>query len=102
MKVIHQVHPDDFSKYNTQQIRDKFLLENLVQPDKLECVYTHYDRMIVGAACPVDQSLQLNTYEELRSENFLDRREMGIINIAGKGYISVDGEKFELEKLDCL
>jgi len=102
MKVIHSVHPEDFSNYDTQKIRENFLLENLVQPDKIECVYTHYDRMIIGAANPVDQSLQLGTYEQLKADHFLSRREIGIINIAGNGYVTVDGEKFELEKQDCL
>jgi len=102
MKVVHHVHPEDFSKYNTKQIREKFLLENLVQPDKIECVYTHYDRMIIGAATPVDQSLQLDTYPELRADFFLSRREIGIINIGGNGYVSVEDEKIELERLDCL
>ena len=102
MKVIHSVHPEDFSNYDTQKIRENFLLDNLVQSDKIECVYTHYDRMIIGAANPVDQSLQLGTYEQLKADHFLSRREIGIINIAGNGYVTVDGEKFELEKQDCL
>lgn len=102
MKIIHQVHPEDFKTYSTQQIRDRFLLESLVAADKIECVYTHYDRMIVGAAYPVNTTLELGTYEELKSDYFLERREVGIINIAGKGTISVDGEKYELEKQDCL
>ncbi len=102
MKIIHQVHPDDFVNYSTQQIRDKFLLDQLVKEDQLECVYTHYDRMIVGAAVPVSKSLKLQTYDQLKSENFLDRRELGILNIAGNGTVTVDGEKFELEKKDCL
>src|SRR5688572_17155387 len=102
MKIIHQVHPQDFENYKTQQIREKFLLEKLVQAGKIECCYTHYDRMIIGAANPVNECLELTSYEQLKSENFLDRREMGIISIAGKGSIKVDGEKFELEKLDCL
>jgi 4-deoxy-L-threo-5-hexosulose-uronate ketol-isomerase len=102
MKIIHQVHPDDFVRYNTQQIREKFLLEELVAPDAIECVYTHYDRMVVGAASPVNQPLQLGTYDQLKSEYFLSRRELGIVNIAGKGTVTVDGEKYELDKLDCL
>jgi len=102
MKIIHQVHPEDFVRYNTQQIREKFLLQNLVQPDTLNAVYTHYDRMIVGAANPVAQSLTLPTYDQLKSDNFLDRREVGILNIGGAGTIKVDGENFELVKLDCL
>lgn len=102
MKIVHQVSPDDFARYSTQQIRDKFLLENLVVPDQVEAVYTHYDRMIVGAACPVNSSLQLGTYEQLKADYFLARREIGILNIAGKGSVEVDGEKFSLDKLDCL
>jgi 4-deoxy-L-threo-5-hexosulose-uronate ketol-isomerase len=102
MKVIHSVHPEDFSNYDTKKIRENFLLDNLVQPDKIECVYTHYDRMIIGAANPIDQALQLGSYEQLKADHFLSRREIGIINIAGNGYVTVDGERFELEKQDCL
>ena len=102
MRIIHQVHPEDFVKYNTQKIREKFLLDKLVEPNALHCVYTHYDRMIVGAATPTINPLTLGTYDALKSENFLDRREMGIINIGSNGSISVDGEKFVLDKLDCL
>lgn len=102
MKIIHAVHPEDFARYTTKQIREKFLLENLVVPDKIECVYTHYDRMIIGAANPVKGRLTLGTYDQLKSEYFLSRREIGILNIAGNGSITVDGKKFDLEKLDCL
>jgi 4-deoxy-L-threo-5-hexosulose-uronate ketol-isomerase len=102
MKTIYAVHPNDFSRYNTQQIRENFLLDKLVEADKVNTVYTHYDRMIVGAANPVKNSLSLETYEELKSDYFLERREIGIISIAGNGTITVDGEKFSLEKLDCL
>lgn len=102
MNVVHQVHPEDFAKYGTQQIRDRFLLENLVQPDKIECTYSHYDRMIVGVAFPITQALELPAYEQLKAAYFLDRREMGIINIGGKGNVSVDGQRFEMETQDCL
>jgi 4-deoxy-L-threo-5-hexosulose-uronate ketol-isomerase len=102
MKIIHQVHPQDFTKYSTSEIRERFLLENLVKSDAIECVYTHYDRMIIGAATPAQQLLELQTYDQLKSENFLDRRELGIVNIAENGTVSVDGEKFLLENLDCL
>ena len=102
MKIIYQVHPDDFASYNTNQVREKFLLENLVQPDKIECVYTHYDRMIIGAANPVNQSLTLGTYDQLKTDHFLSRREIGIVNIAGNGSVSINGEKFDMEKQDCL
>ena len=102
MRTIHQVHPEDFGKYNTKQIRDRFLLDKLIQPNAINCIYTHYDRMIVGAATPANVPLTLGTYTELKSDYFLDRREMGIINIGTTGIITVDGEKYELNKLDCL
>ena len=102
MKVIHQVHPEDFVSYDTQKIKDKFLLNNLLSPDKIEFVYTHYDRMMIGAACPVNSELKLETYDELKSEFFLQRRELGIASIGGNGTITVDGEAFSIGKLDCL
>src|SRR6059058_5923591 len=102
MKIIHQVHPEDFIRYTTQQIREKFLLDNILSPGKIECAYTHYDRMIVGAAVPGASPLELATYEELKSEYFLSRRELGVVSVGGKGTVSVDGERFGMEKLDCL
>ena len=102
MKIIHAVHPDDFIRYTTQQIRQKFLLENLVVEDSIQCAYTHYDRMVIGAASPVQTTLSLGTYEPLKAAYFLERREMGIVSIAGAGTVHVDGEACALEKLDCL
>lgn len=102
MKVIHSVHPDDFKTYETQLIRERFLIDNLVEPDKVNCVYTHYDRMIVGAASPVNEPLQLKTYPNLRSEYFLERREVGIINVAGDGEVFADGQTYAVNKLDCI
>ena len=102
MKIVHQVHPEDFARYNTQQIRDKFLLEKLVQPDAIIMAYTHYDRMMCGAVNPISKSITLPTYDQLKSEYFLERREMGVVSIGGRGSVSVDGEIFELEKLDVL
>ena len=102
MRIIHQAHPQDFIQYNTQQIKERFLIDKLVEPNAIHCVYTHYDRMLVGAATPVTASLQLGTYDALKSDYCLDRREMGIINIGSTGNIKVDGEVFSLDKLDCL
>lgn len=102
MKVLHQVSPHDFVKYNTEEIRNNFLLDNLVKQDALEVVYTHYDRMIVGAATPTNNILSLGTYDELKSEFFLERRELGIVNVGDTGNVSVDGESFTLDHIDCL
>ncbi|MDB4902383.1 MAG: 5-dehydro-4-deoxy-D-glucuronate isomerase [Mucilaginibacter sp.] len=102
MKVIHSVHPDDFIHYTSSVIRDRFLLENLVKPNTVNCVYTLYDRMIVGVANPLDQQLELENYAKLRANYFLERRELGIINVSGDGAVIADGKTYQLKKLDCL
>ena len=102
MKVIQSVHPDDFKTYQTALIRERFLIDGQVKPDELNCTYTHYDRMIVGFANPVSDKLELPNYPNLRAEYFLERREIGIINVAGDGVITADGISFDLKKLDCL
>jgi 4-deoxy-L-threo-5-hexosulose-uronate ketol-isomerase len=102
MKVMHSVHPDDFTRYNTALIRERFLIENLMQTDKINFTYTHYDRMMVGGAMPVMKTLTLETYPNLRADYFLERREIGIINVGGDAVITVDGKDYSLQKLDCL
>jgi 4-deoxy-L-threo-5-hexosulose-uronate ketol-isomerase len=102
LKIIHSVHPADFSSYQTALVRERFLIDNLVETDKINCVYTHYDRMIIGAAYPVSKSIELDNYPNLRAKHFLERREMGIINVAGDGEIIADGQTYTLKKLDCL
>ena len=102
MKTISAVHPEDFKNYTTEKIRSNFLLDDLMQPDKVSLTYTHYDRMIVGGAMPVTNTLTLATYPILRAEYFLERREMGIINVGGDGLINADGKEYAVGKLDCL
>ncbi len=102
MRTIHAVHPDDFKSYQTAKIRERFLIDKQVQPDQINCTYTLYDRMIVGFANPVTQHLELPNYPNLRAEYFLERREIGIINVGGDGAITADGKSFDLKKLDCL
>jgi len=102
MKQIHAVHPEDFKKYDTATIRERFLLNDLFEKDKINFVYTHYDRMIAGGAMPTNRSLELPDFSILRADYFLERREMGIINVGGSGVINVGDEKFNLSKLDCL
>ena len=77
-------------------------MEDLVKPDEINCAYTHYDRMIIGLAQPVTKTLALENYPDLRADYFLERREIGIINVAGDGTISIDGQVFNLKKMDCL
>lgn len=78
------------------------MIDHIVSKDAVCCVYTHYDRMIVGAANPVTEELQLENYVNLKAEYFLERRELGIINVAGDGTVTADNQSFELKKFDCL
>ncbi len=102
MKQVYAVHPNDYKNYNTALIRENFLLQSLFEKGKANFVYTHYDRMIVGGAIPVDAVIELPNFDILRADYFLERRELGIINVGGDGVVTVDGEKFTLSKLDCL
>jgi len=102
LKVIQSVHPEDFKHYTSSVIRERFLLHNLAKADTINCVYTLYDRMIVGLANPVTKQLELENYAALRANYFLERRELGIINVAGNGKVVADGKTYQLGKLDCL
>lgn len=87
---------------NTQELRGNFLVENLMVDDAVQLVYSHYDRVIVGGAKPVAKAIELPNHPELKAEYFLERREIGIINVGGAGVVEADGENFTLDKLDCL
>jgi 4-deoxy-L-threo-5-hexosulose-uronate ketol-isomerase len=102
MKQVYAVHPNDYTLYTTAQIREHFLLETLFEQGKANFVYTHYDRMIVGGAMPGTTELELPNFDILRADYFLERRELGIINVGGDATVTVDGEQFQLSKLDCL
>jgi 4-deoxy-L-threo-5-hexosulose-uronate ketol-isomerase len=95
-------NPVDARKYDTQEIRDQFLIDNLFSKDEINVTYSMYDRYIVGGIMPVSKTLKLETIPYLKSENFLDRRELGIVNVGGKGTVTVDGEAFELNKKEAL
>ena len=103
MEVRQGVNKRDFAAYSGERIREELLIENVFGVDKINLVYSHIDRIIVGGVIPKDKNgVALTAGDELRAEYFLERREMGAINIGGKGYIVADGKKYELEKGDCL
>ncbi|CAM5214663.1 4-deoxy-L-threo-5-hexosulose-uronate ketol-isomerase 2 [Alishewanella longhuensis] len=106
MTVIYEsrypTHPDDVKKYDTEQLRQHFLVDNLMQADKLVLCYTHYERVIVGSAVPVQAAVKLETVEALKAEYFLQRRELGIINVGGSGTVAVDGTNYVLHNKEAL
>ncbi len=102
MQVRYAVGPNETRQFNTTELRDNFLIDTLFSPDSLQLCYSHYDRVIVGGAMPVSGPVELPTYPELRSDFFLERRELGVINVGGAGSVTVDGQSYELNKLDGL
>ncbi|MFT3934750.1 MAG: 5-dehydro-4-deoxy-D-glucuronate isomerase [Chitinophagaceae bacterium] len=102
MEIRFQNSPKETSQMNTQQLRDNFLVQGLMQPEKIKLVYSHYDRMIIGGAVPASSPISLPNEGELKANFFLERREMGIINVGGKGSVTADGTVHEMEKLECV
>jgi 4-deoxy-L-threo-5-hexosulose-uronate ketol-isomerase len=105
-KTFYATHPESLAGASNEQLRSLYLVENLFSDNELRLNYSHFDRMVVGGACPTGEkiSLPLQTEpESAKGQPFLERREMGAVNIgAGIGIITVDGKRFELGGKDCL
>ncbi|MCM1155491.1 MAG: 5-dehydro-4-deoxy-D-glucuronate isomerase [Roseburia sp.] len=95
MELRTAASPKDVKYYTTERLREEFLIQDLFQPGKIKLVYSHVDRIITGAAVPLG-SLTLTAGDELRAEFFLQRREMGVINVGGAGTITIDGKNYEV------
>lgn len=102
MEIRFQNSPAEVSMMDTGELRTNFLAEDLMQDNTIQFLYSHYDRVIIGGAKPVDKTLKLENDPELRSDYFLQRREMGVINVGGPGAVSVGDQRYELHKLDAL
>ncbi|HEX7057510.1 MAG TPA: 5-dehydro-4-deoxy-D-glucuronate isomerase [Bacilli bacterium] len=103
MEIRHASHPEEVKQFDTARLRREFLIESLFSPDKTTLVYSHVDRFIVGGVYPVHQAVKLEAEKkEMAADYFLERREIGIINIGGKGTITVDGADYTMESKDCL
>lgn len=95
-------HYDDVKSFDTEKLRSRFVMEKVMEADKINVTYSLYDRLIYGGAMPVEQALTLDSFVELKADNFLDRRELGVINVGGPGYVTVDGERYDLDFKDAL
>ena len=89
--------PKDVKFYTTERLREEFLIDDLFGPDVIKLVYSHIDRIITGSAVPVAGALSLQAGAELRADYFLERREMGVINIGGAGVIHIDGKTYNVD-----
>ena len=100
MEVRTAASPKDVRYYDTQRLREEFLIQGLFCKDEIKLVYSHIDRIITGAATPAEKKLELTAGQKLRAAYFLERRELGIINIGGAGTVTVDGKAYHVEHKD--
>ncbi len=97
MELRTAASPRDVKHYTTERLREEFLIPQLFFEDDIKLVYSHIDRIITGGVMPVKKTLVLTAGEELRAQYFLERRELGVINIGGAGVITVDGKEYTVE-----
>jgi 4-deoxy-L-threo-5-hexosulose-uronate ketol-isomerase len=102
MKHYQMADAMRYSRMTTAELRETFLFEGLFRPGEIECMYVDLDRTVIGSAVPTSGPLCLTSEPELRAEYFLERRELGVLNVGGTGSVTVDGRLFALDKLDCL
>ncbi|EIV99557.1 5-keto 4-deoxyuronate isomerase [Thermoanaerobacter siderophilus SR4] len=103
MEVKYAVHPDDYKHYTTEILRKHFLVEKIFVKNEANLIYSHVDRIIFGGIMPVNKNIELNNMlNELKSEYFLERREMGVINIGADGIVTIDGTDYYLKSKDGL
>jgi 4-deoxy-L-threo-5-hexosulose-uronate ketol-isomerase len=102
LELRYASHPQDFKAYDTNKIRKEFLIENVFVADDISLVYSMYDRYIVGGAMPVKSELSLESADHLKASYFLERREMGMINVGGDALIKTDEETYQLGYKEAL
>lgn len=101
-KIQTAVHPADFKNYDTTTLRERFAMTDVMKADEILLTYSMYDRLIFGGAVPATKPLKLETIDPIKSEYFLEHRELGIINTGGDGIVEVDGKSYELHFKDAL
>ncbi len=100
LDIRHPVHPEDSKHYTTEQLRERYLIEKVFAADEVCLTYSHIDRIVAGGVMPVTRALSLEGGKEFGTDYFLERRELGIINIGGKGKVTLDGEEYILNPRD--
>jgi len=94
--------PKEVKQMDTATLRDNFLIENVFEANQVNLTLSHFDRYIVGGAMPIDQKLELPNPDDLKASYFLERRELGMINVGGKAIITADGVQYELDYKEAL
>ncbi|WP_066629200.1 5-dehydro-4-deoxy-D-glucuronate isomerase [Labilibacter marinus] len=101
-EIRYAVHPEDMKSYDTTRIRKEFLIDKVMIPGEISMVYSFYDRYIIGGAVPTDKPIKLEAHDELKADYFLERREMGIVNVGGDAKVTADGTEYTLKYKEAL
>ena len=102
MQVRHSTNPAQIRSFDTKALRENYLVDDLFADDEFRATYSHEDRVVLGGARPVTSSIRLTSFDVLRTENFFDNREAGIVNVGGPGTITVDGVDQAMNTGSCL
>lgn len=94
--------PNETKQMDTESLRKNFLIEKLFEENKIHLVYTHYDRYIAGGVMPVSETIKLETIDALKAPYFLERRELGVINIGGAGTVTINGDVYDIDFKEAL
>jgi 4-deoxy-L-threo-5-hexosulose-uronate ketol-isomerase len=94
--------PSETARLTSGELRENFLVTGLFAPGQLRGAFTDLDRFVVGGASPAERPLELPNHRETGRDFFLEKRELGAINIGGPGTVSVDGKSFPLDSLSCV
>ncbi|MDF2646553.1 MAG: 5-keto-4-deoxyuronate isomerase [Paenibacillus sp.] len=103
MDIRYASHPNEVKQFDTERLQAEFQINALFSPNEIKLVYSHVDRFIIGGVLPVTGALQLQAdKKEMAADYFLERREIGIINVGGRGTITVDGTVYNMDSKDCI
>jgi 4-deoxy-L-threo-5-hexosulose-uronate ketol-isomerase len=103
MDIRYAATPADSKEYDTERLRNEYLIDNLFVPGAINMTYSHVDRMITGGAIPTKEPIKLEgERKDIGADYFLERREIGIINVGPKGSVTVDGKEYDMDSKDCL
>jgi 4-deoxy-L-threo-5-hexosulose-uronate ketol-isomerase len=102
MEQRYATNPAQVPGMTTAELRATYLVPELFVPGEIRVVYTHHDRVVLGGATPAGTKLALPGYPEIRSDYFLEHRELGIVNVGGVGTVTADGEVYDLPTGACL
>jgi len=102
LDIRYNNHPADSKHYDTATLRARYLIERIFAADELLLTYSHHDRIIAGGAMPVTADLSLPASKDLGTAFFLERRELGVINVGGRGAVVCDGIRYDMDRRDGL